>query len=79
MNITPLALKGGVGKSTVSVLLHEAIRLAGKSVAIRDWDAQATTSKALHAIGVGNETQKNASVVIFDTPPNLEHTATASA
>jgi cellulose biosynthesis protein BcsQ len=36
MNITLLAKKGGVGKSTVSVLLYEAFRQAGKSVAIHD-------------------------------------------
>ncbi len=78
MNITLLAKKGGVGKSTVSVLLHEAIRLAGKSVSIKDWDAQGTTSKALRRIGVISS-QDRASVVICDTPPNLEHTAAAAA
>ena len=38
--------------------LHKAIRLTGKSVAIRDWDAQGTTSKALKAIGVEEKRAK---------------------
>ena len=40
MNITLLAKKGGVGKSTVCILLYEAFRQAGKTVSIHDWDAQ---------------------------------------
>ena len=40
MNLAILSKKGGVGKSTVSVLLYEAFRHAGKTVAIHDWDAQ---------------------------------------
>ena len=51
MNITLLAKKGGVGKSTVSLLLFEAFRQAGKTVAILDWNAQGTSSKALEQIG----------------------------
>ena len=47
MVITLLAKKGGVGKSTVCLLLHEAFKKAGKSVAIQDWDAQGTSSRAL--------------------------------
>ena len=55
MNITLLAKKGGVGKSTLSILLYEAFRHAGKSVSIRDWDAQGTSSKALELIlGTGS-------------------------
>jgi cellulose biosynthesis protein BcsQ len=50
MNITLLAKKGGVGKSTLSILLYEAFRHAGKSVSLRDWDAQGTSSKALELI-----------------------------
>lgn len=75
-----LAKKGGVGKTTLGLLLHEAFRNAGKSVAVRDWDAQGTSSKALRAFG-GNaaEVDENYDVLIFDTPPNLEHTATVYA
>jgi chromosome partitioning protein len=80
MTITILAKKGGVGKSTVSLLLYEAFKKAGKSVAIRDWDAQGTSNKALAFIE-GTRAEQNGiyDVLIFDTPPNLEHPATAAA
>jgi chromosome partitioning protein len=82
MNITLLAKKGGVGKSTLSILLYEAFRQAGKSVSIKDWDAQGTSSKALDLI-LGPEASKKqptkTDIVIYDTPPSLEHTATATA
>jgi chromosome partitioning protein len=80
MNITLLAKKGGVGKSTVSILLYEAFRQAGKSVTIRDWDAQGTSSKALEQImGPDFDLPTKADIVIYDTPPSLEHNATATA
>ena len=80
MNITLLAKKGGVGKSTVSILLYEAFRYANKSVSLLDWDAQATSNKALDLIvGKTREKPSAANIVIYDTPPNLEHTATATA
>jgi chromosome partitioning protein len=80
MNITLLAKKGGVGKSTVSILLFEAFRHAGKPVFLHDWDAQGTSTKALELIG-GEKSHANhkTDIVIYDTPPNLEHTATATA
>jgi MinD-like ATPase involved in chromosome partitioning or flagellar assembly len=80
MNITLLAKKGGVGKSTVSILLYEALRQAGKAVSICDWDAQGTSSKAVGFIN-GNKAERNhkPEILIYDTPPNLEHTATATA
>lgn len=81
MNITLLAKKGGVGKSTLSILLYEAFRHAGKSVSLHDWDAQGTSSKALELI-LGPDAAKQrtkADIVIYDTPPSLEHTATATA
>ena len=80
-NITLLAKKGGVGKSTLSLLLYEAFGQAGKTVLLRDWDAQGTSSKALELIR-GPETptpSKDAEIAIYDTPPSLEHTATAAA
>jgi chromosome partitioning protein len=80
MTITLLAKKGGVGKSSVCLLLHEAFKKAGKSVAIRDWDAQGTSNKALGFIA-GNRAEPNGDydILLFDTPPNLEHPATAAA
>src|ERR1035438_8347964 len=81
MNITLLAKKGGVGKSTVSILLYEAFRQAGKSVSIRDWDAQGTSSKALELIlgPAAADQPTKTDIVIYDTPPSLEHNATATA
>ena len=64
MNITLLAKKGGVGKSTVSILLYEAFRQAGKTVSIHDWDAQGTSTKALELItGKKPEIDRNATAV----------------
>ena len=80
MNITFLAKKGGVGKTTVSLLFYEALRQAGKSVSLHDWDAQGTLSKALAFIGGQKpDVTRKADFVIYDTPPSLEHTATATA
>ena len=80
MNITLLAKKGGVGKSTVSILLYEAFRQAGKTVSLHDWDAQGTSSKALELInGQKNEIDRKADITIYDTPPSLDHNATATA
>jgi len=80
MVITLMAKKGGVGKSTVSLLLHEGLKEAGKSVAIRDWDAQGTSNKALDLIG-GQKAldSKGYDILIYDTPPSLSHTATITA
>jgi chromosome partitioning protein len=80
MVITLIAKKGGVGKSTVSLLLHEGLKEAGKSVAIRDWDAQGTSSKALELIdGQKAEGSAGYDVLIYDTPPSLAHMATRVA
>jgi MinD-like ATPase involved in chromosome partitioning or flagellar assembly len=75
-----LAKKGGVGKSTVSLLLYEAFRQAGKSVSILDWDTQGTSSKSLELINGNKEVlTRKPDIFIYDTPPSLEHTATATA
>lgn len=81
MNIALLAKKGGVGKSTLAILLHEAFTHAGKTVFVRDWDAQGTSNKALTQITGNSPSNQNGrtDIVIYDTPPNLEHTATAAA
>ena len=80
MIITLLAKKGGVGKSTTCLLLHEAFKRAGKTVAIQDWDAQGTSNKALAFMGGQRaEPSTDYDILLFDTPPNLEHPATAAA
>lgn len=80
LNITILAKKGGVGKTTLSLLLYEAFRQAEKAVYVEDWDSQGTSTKAL-ALLIGKQkiTRQEADIVIWDTPPTLEHTATATA
>ena len=84
MNIALLAKKGGVGKSTLSILLYEALRMAGKSVLIRDWDAQGTSSKVMELLGRTENGNLSLNlpperILLYDTPPNLEHTATVAA
>src|SRR5260370_37664550 len=80
MIITLLAKKGGVGKSSVCLLLHEAFKRAGKTVAIKDCDAQGTSNKALvHIKGQKADPEGAYEVLLYDTPPNLEHPVTTAA
>jgi chromosome partitioning protein len=81
MNIALLAKKGGVGKSTLAILLYEAFTHAGKTVFVRDWDSQGTSNKALTQITGSPPSAHNGAtdIVIYDTPPSLDHTATATA
>ena len=53
------------------------MRQAGQDVVIRDWDAQGTSTKAQESFGV--PVVSDPSVVIYDTPPSLDHVASASA
>ena len=51
MNITVLARKGGIGKTHTCLLLHEALRQAGKTVRVHDWNSeQGTFTKAFRSI-----------------------------
>jgi chromosome partitioning protein len=80
VTITLLARKGGVGKTALSVLLYEAFRQANKTATIRDWDLQGTSTRALSFInGLSPTPSGKYDIVIYDTPPSLEHTATTSA
>jgi chromosome partitioning protein len=81
LNIAVVSLKGGIGKSNTSLLLFEAFRHVGKVVRLNDWDGQGTSTKALRNFYPEYESEKAASpeIVIWDTPPSLEHTATAAA
>jgi len=81
LNIAVVSLKGGIGKSNTSLLLFEAFRHVGKIVRLNDWDGQGTSTKALRSFYPEYESEKAASpeIVIWDTPPSLEHTATAAA
>jgi chromosome partitioning protein len=77
MKITVLAKKGGVGKSTVCLLMWLALRQAGRQVRLVDWDAQGTSTKALELLGGSGG--KAGEITIYDTPPNLDHAATGAA
>lgn len=72
--------KGGVGKSTSSVLLAAALARAGHGVALRDLDPDGTATKTakrfdLNVINTG----AFAGIEIVDTPPSLTHSSTQQA
>jgi cellulose biosynthesis protein BcsQ len=81
MKIALIAGKGGVGKSSISILLHEAIRQTGQTSAIRDLDnIQGSASKALERFGGTREKPgETYDVLLIDTPPSLASPSTASA
>ena len=80
MKIALVAKKGGVGKTTLCLLLHEAIRQTGQTVAVRDYDAQGSASKALQRFGGTKEAPGGEyDVLLIDTPPSLTLPATAAA
>jgi chromosome partitioning protein len=73
MKIALIAKKGGVGKTTLCLLLHEAIRQTGQTVGVRDYDAQGSASKALSRFkGTRAQTGKDYDFLIIDTPPALD-------
>lgn len=80
MKIALIAKKGGVGKTTLCLLLHEALRQTGQTVAVRDYDAQGSASKALSHMGGTRETPgQTYQHLLIDTPPSLTLPATAAA
>jgi chromosome partitioning protein len=81
MKIALIANKGGCGKTTCALLLHEAIRQTGRSSAVRDLDnLQGSASKALARFGgVRAASGQTYDVLLIDTPPSLLSPATASA
>jgi chromosome partitioning protein len=81
MKIALIANKGGVGKTTICLLLHEAIRQTGQTTAIRDLDnIQGSASKSLSQFGGTREQPGQPyDVLLIDTPPSLGSTATAAA
>ena len=80
IKIAVIAKKGGVGKTTLCVLLHEAIKQTGQTVAIRDFDAQGSATKALARFGGTREIPgQHYDVLLIDTPPSLTLPATAAA
>jgi chromosome partitioning protein len=80
MHIAVIAKKGGVGKTTLCILLHEAIRQTGQRVAVRDFDAQGSATKALKRFGGTAEIPgEKYDVLLIDSPPSLTMSATAAA
>lgn len=80
MKIALITKKGGAGKSTIAILLHEAIRKSGQNVAVRDFDAQGSATKILSRIGGQREEPgRRYDVVLIDTAPALSAFSAASA
>jgi chromosome partitioning protein len=79
MKIAFLAKKGGAGKTTSSLLVAEALRQAGNHVAVHDFDKQGTSTKSITFSGSEVELaipNNHYTYIVFDTPPNLEHSTT---
>lgn len=69
--------KGGVGKTTATMLLAAALQDAGQEVSIDDRDPQrsATTACGIFGVPLGN----SGNLVLIDTAPNIEHPGTIDA
>ena len=80
MNIAVVAKKGGVGKSTISLLLAGALSRAGRNAAVQDWDAQGTSNKSCRITGgqIAVPGQPY-DYLIFDTKPDLSEASTRAA
>jgi cellulose biosynthesis protein BcsQ len=81
MKIAVIGDKGGTGKSTCCLLLHEAFRQANIAVAVRDLDnIQSSITKALERVGGTRAADgKVYEHLVIDTPPSLLSPGTASA
>jgi len=79
LNIAVIAKKGGVGKSNLSLLLYEALKQANRSVELKDWDVQGTSTKALTFIYGKNEPPVKPAIIIWDTPPTIDNPVVATA
>ena len=70
--------KGGVGKTTCSLLFAAALVDAGKSISIDDRDPQGNATSAAIRLGIPQgETGRD--IIIVDTAPNLENPSTVKA
>jgi chromosome partitioning protein len=69
--------KGGVGKSTIALMVAATLRDAGHDACIDDRDPQ--QSAAILAPNLGVPLGLSAGIVIIDTAPRLDHEPTLSA
>src|SRR5438270_2405878 len=70
MKITVIGKKGRIGKTMLCLLLHEAVRQSGQSVAVRDYDLQGSATKALAQFGgIREKKGETYDVLLIDTPP----------
>jgi len=69
--------KGGVGKTTCATLIAAALKDAGQTVSIQDFDPQgsATTAAGIFNLSVG----ESEPIVIMDTAPNIDSPGTLNA
>jgi len=67
--------KGGVGKTTCSLLFAAALLDAGKSVSIDDRDPQGNATSAAIRLGIP-QGSVGQDIIVVDTAPNLEHPGT---
>jgi len=80
MKLALVAKKGGVGKSTLSLFITEALVQVGRRAAIQDWDEQGTSSKSSRAIGRELAVPgQQYDYLIYDTKPDLTDISTRNA
>ena len=85
MIITFCNYKGGVGKTTLTLLLAFAFEQSGKTVGIVDNDPQGTATKTIKLLEAKNQTTiqitnnpKNFDIVLVDTAPRLDEKLASS-
>jgi chromosome partitioning protein len=71
--------KGGVGKTTLLLLVRMALRQAAMKVDVRDFDPQGSVSKALRLEESADVVEPPYHFLLIDTPPNLSSPATDAA
>jgi chromosome partitioning protein len=73
MKIALIAKKGGAGKTTICILLHEAFRQTGQTAAVRDYDRiQGSAAKSLSRFGgTAEQPGRSYDFLLIDTPPSL--------
>ena len=74
MNIVIAQQKGGVGKSTTSLIIASVLDTAGREFEVVDLDPQQSMTSSMSMIGL--KSTEKAGYRIVDTPPNLEHKET---